>query len=108
MLPTLETDDILIVEHITPRLKRLKNGDIIIAKSPVDYKMLICKRIVATDQDKIGMYPFSQYVPKNHLWIEGDNGRNSMDSNIFGPLHIGLVHSRVLCRIYPFRDFEWF
>ncbi|RMZ71914.1 mitochondrial inner membrane protease subunit 2 [Pyrenophora seminiperda CCB06] len=30
-------------------------------------------------------------VPYGHVWLEGDNGRSSLDSNYFGPVSRGLI-----------------
>ncbi|KAI5630756.1 peptidase s24-like domain-containing protein [Phthorimaea operculella] len=104
MEPTLETNNILFTEHITPRLQRLKRGDIVIAKSPTNPKQNICKRIVALPGDSIkGAFPRrSKIVPRGHVWLEGDNSSNSADSRVYGPVPIALIRSRVVCRVWPF------
>jgi signal peptidase I len=53
MEPTIYTDDILLSEHITPRLQRIKKGDIIIAKSPSNPRIHICKRVAGMPGDKV-------------------------------------------------------
>ncbi|XP_058461033.1 mitochondrial inner membrane protease subunit 1 [Malaya genurostris] len=45
-------------------------------------------------------------VPRGHLWIEGDNVHNSSDSRNYGPVPIGLVKSRAVCRIWPLTEVE--
>ncbi|KXJ80152.1 mitochondrial inner membrane protease subunit 1 [Aedes albopictus] len=47
-------------------------------------------------------------VPRGHLWIEGDNVQNSSDSRNYGPVPIGLVKSRAICRVWPFTEFKVF
>lgn len=155
MEPTLITNSLLATERISKRLQNFERGDIIIAKSPIEPKTLICKRIVGIPGDKIlikpkitlnpfgstksdvsqeqksinEMIPFlydddesdtdkSQhinnqessmrtfrsrliYVPKGHVWIEGDNSENSIDSRTYGPIPMGLIQSRAAFRIYP-------
>lgn len=44
-------------------------------------------------------------VPRGHLWLEGDNSENSMDSRHYGPVPMGLIQSRAFCRILPYEDF---
>lgn len=44
-------------------------------------------------------------VPRGHVWLEGDNSDNSMDSRYYGPVPMGLIQSRVFCRLLPFKDF---
>lgn len=41
------------------------------------------------------------FVPKGHVWLEGDNSDNSIDSRTFGPVPIGLIQSRAFVRLYP-------
>ncbi|KOB64975.1 putative IMP1 inner mitochondrial membrane peptidase-like protein [Operophtera brumata] len=104
MEPTLESNNILLTEHISPRLQRLRRGDIIIAKSPSNPKQNICKRITGLAGDKVrGHFPSrSHVVPRGHVWLEGDNSSNSADSRIYGPVPEGLIRSRVICRVWPF------
>ncbi|KAL4709356.1 hypothetical protein ACJJTC_007088 [Scirpophaga incertulas] len=103
MEPTLETNNILLTEHISPRFHRLRRGDIVIAKSPTNPKQNICKRIVGMPGDSIkGHFNIrNQVVPRGHVWLEGDNTSNSADSRIYGPVPEGLIRSRVLCRVWP-------
>ncbi|XP_072941696.1 mitochondrial inner membrane protease subunit 1 [Epargyreus clarus] len=103
MEPTLETNNILFTEHITPRLQRLRRGDIIIAKNPRNPKQNICKRITGLPGDKVNGH-FSRrsvVVPKGYVWLEGDNSGNSSDSRVYGPVPQGLIRSRVVCRVWP-------
>lgn len=103
MEPTLETNNILLTEHISPRFNRLRKGDIVIARSPSNPKQNICKRITALPGDKVKRnFPKqSQVVPRGHVWLEGDNSGNSSDSRIYGPVPKGLIRSRVVCRVWP-------
>lgn len=103
MEPTLETNNILFTEHISPRLKKLRRGDIVIAKNPTNPKQNICKRIVALQGDMVkGNFPSRKtFVPKGHVWLEGDNSSNSADSRVYGPVPQALIRSRVVCRVWP-------
>ncbi|XP_075972198.1 mitochondrial inner membrane protease subunit 1 [Anticarsia gemmatalis] len=103
MEPTLESNNILFTEHVTPRFQRLRRGDIVIAKSPSNPKQNICKRITALPGDRVrSNFPKrSQVVPRGHVWLEGDNSDNSADSRVYGPVPEGLIRSRVVCRVWP-------
>lgn len=158
MEPTLHTNSILVTERISKRFQIFDRGDIVIAKSPIEPKMMICKRIVGLPGDKIlikpriTLNPFGStksevnqddksvneimpmlyddddddgfdtdkskhinnqesamrtfrsrmiYVPKGHVWLEGDNSENSIDSRTYGPVPIGLIQSRAAFRLYP-------
>lgn len=41
------------------------------------------------------------FVPKGHVWLEGDNSENSIDSRTYGPVPIGLIQSRAILRLHP-------
>ncbi|ORY34283.1 peptidase S24/S26A/S26B/S26C [Naematelia encephala] len=47
-------------------------------------------------------------VPKGHVWLVGDNLKNSTDSRDYGPVPLALVKGQVLARVWPnptwFRD----
>ncbi|GBP43699.1 Mitochondrial inner membrane protease subunit 1 [Eumeta japonica] len=110
MEPTLESDHILLTEHITPRLQRLRRGDIVIAKSPTNPRQNICKRITGLPGDKIrtSFTRRSQIVPRGHVWLEGDNSSNSADSRVFGPVPMGLIRSRAILRVWPVHKIDPF
>lgn len=155
MEPTLETGNLLVTERISKRIQTFERGDIVVAKSPIEPKMFICKRIVGLPGDKIHMKPkinFNPFgstksevtidekslrdimpfiddekefdhdktkhinnqdaamrtfrnkvicVPKGHVWLEGDNSENSIDSRTYGPVPMGLIQSRAFLRIHP-------
>lgn len=49
MQPTLETDDVLLVNKLNRHFsKKVEIGKMYIFKSPTDPEKLICKRVVAT------------------------------------------------------------
>ncbi|XP_008938917.1 PREDICTED: mitochondrial inner membrane protease subunit 1 [Merops nubicus] len=45
------------------------------------------------------------HVPKGHVWLEGDNLRNSTDSRCYGPVPYGLIRGRICFKIWPLNDF---
>lgn len=123
MEPTLFSDNVLLTERISKYWRKYKSGDIIIAISPVNSSQYICKRIVAVSGERIstlkpnpleaetlGTRPtahapmVTDYVPHGCVWIEGDNKSNSSDSRYYGPLPLGLIRSRVVCRIWPLSE----
>ncbi|XP_011203279.2 mitochondrial inner membrane protease subunit 1 [Bactrocera dorsalis] len=127
MEPTLHSKNILLTERISTRFHNPRRGDIIIAVSPTDPKQFICKRIVGIPGDRIVLKnntrPIEadidvlvinkkqkvnefqdEYVPRGYIWIEGDNSENSSDSRYYGPIPLGLVKSRVVCRLWPIKE----
>ncbi|XP_018326370.1 mitochondrial inner membrane protease subunit 1 [Agrilus planipennis] len=103
MEPTLHTNDVLLTEHFTPRLRDIKRGDILIVKCPTECEQLICKRVTALPGDKVQVgYQSSVVIPMGHMWLEGDNYFNSLDSRSYGPVPQGLVRGRALMKVWPF------
>jgi inner membrane protease subunit 1 len=68
MEPTIYTDDILLTEHVTPRFQRIKKGDIIIAKSPSNPRIHICKRVAGMPGDRV-LVGFSSQVVRLKAYI---------------------------------------
>ncbi|KAL1505616.1 hypothetical protein ABEB36_005140 [Hypothenemus hampei] len=102
MEPTIYSDDILFTEHISTLSQTINKGDIVIAKCPTNPRQQICKRVVALQGEKIKT-GFASYevVPIGHVWLQGDNTTNSTDSRHFGPVPIGLIRSKAVCKVWP-------
>lgn len=87
----------------------LKVGDVVMLHSPSDPEKLIVKRVIGTGGDEIltrGKYPKETCrIPPNHLWVEGDNVSQSIDSNTFGPVSSGLIVGRATTVLFPFSRF---
>lgn len=100
MLPTLNAaGDIVVMDRITPRLKRIKVGDVVICKSPTDATQTVCKRVAALEGDEVP--GLRATVPPGYMWLLGDNASNSTDSRTYGAVPTALIKGRVMCRIYP-------
>lgn len=119
MEPTISSLDVVLAECLTAKLGYLKKNDIVICRNPEDPDTYICKRILSVagetiPEEKIwqahinsviaslqGYADDLKCVPEGHVWLEGDNFTNSIDSRYFGPVPLGLVKSRVLLKIWP-------
>ena len=91
-------------QHIASGLQR---GDVIILYHP-SKEATICKRIIGMPGDRIVRTdgdPRHLVVPPGHLWIEGDNARNSLDSRSYGTVSASLVIGTVICRLWPLREY---
>jgi signal peptidase I len=111
MLPTFNSvGDIVLCDKLTPRLRRLRRGDVVACMSPVGVGQHICKRVVGMPGDELdGQHREQDWldhrvVPPGHVWLEGDNPRNSMDSRNYGPVPFALVQSRVFYKIWPLHE----
>ncbi|KAL3796957.1 hypothetical protein HJC23_000710 [Cyclotella cryptica] len=91
----------------------LQRGDVIILKHPLREGTL-CKRIIGLPGDIIvrtdGGSEESHHrvsVPPGHFWIEGDNTSASADSRSYGAIPASLTVGKVICRLWPLRDYAW-
>lgn len=114
MRPTLNpthgsTDWVLLFRG--PFATRYNKGDVVLSKSPLDPKHVLCKRVKGVGGDHINPmwpHPYSRgseqrsvLIPRGHVWLEGDNCYHSIDSNDFGPVSTGLLLGRCVAVIWP-------
>ncbi|CAD8112829.1 unnamed protein product [Paramecium sonneborni] len=88
MHPTVQNGELVVVQRA---LYKIQKGDIIIAKSPSRPDLTVCKRIIHLEDE---IDPYGNKIPKNHVWIEGDNRKVSFDSKNHGPIPINLIQGR--------------
>ena len=116
MTPTLNpgleltTNDLVLVKKWGfKRPHSVHRGDIIMFRSPYDPEKLVTKRVVAVQGDTV--YPKHPYpksstrIPRNHVWVEGDNAFHSIDSNDYGPISQGLIVGKVVSVLWPLNRF---
>nr|XP_039256941.1 mitochondrial inner membrane protease subunit 1-like isoform X1 [Styela clava] len=116
MNPTIQNNEIGLCDKTTP-YEDIRRGDIVVAASPKQLNVQICKRVIALEGDEVTFQPDGdggyedlaklknyKYIPRGHVWLEGDNKASSLDSRNFGPVPLGLVRSRVIGKFYPFRS----
>ncbi|XP_072574226.1 mitochondrial inner membrane protease subunit 1 isoform X2 [Paramormyrops kingsleyae] len=107
MEPTIINHDLVFSERLSRHFYTIKKGDIVIVKSPFDPRMNICKRVIGLEGDKVctsspsDTFKTHTYVPKGHVWLEGDNLRNSTDSRAYGPVPYALIRGRVCLKLWP-------
>ncbi|CAD5231386.1 unnamed protein product [Bursaphelenchus xylophilus] len=111
MIPTFRDGDWVIGERISVKKGKLKAGDIVCSMSPVEPRVLLCKRIAYMPLDKIEVEqeyeaPLRR-VPPGHCFLLGDNADQSQDSRHIGPVPLGLVQVKVMARIWPPSRFGW-
>ncbi|KAF8453961.1 peptidase S24/S26A/S26B/S26C, partial [Terfezia claveryi] len=103
--PTTNRDCVLtwkwrVREHNPP----LCRGEVIVFRLPSDPEKGVVKRVVGVEGDLVRLRRNARgvvEVPKGHLWVEGDEGFHSRDSNDYGPIPKGLVTARVKYIVWP-------
>ncbi|XP_070549696.1 mitochondrial inner membrane protease subunit 1-like [Ptychodera flava] len=109
MEPTIHTKDVVLTEHLSTKFYKITKGDVVIVRSPTNPREFICKRVIAMEGDHVCTNPSSyiksyEFVPRGHVWIEGDNSLNSTDSRTYGPVPYALIRGRVFFKAWPFES----
>lgn len=90
----------LLIDKISPRFQGYQKDDIVLAKSPMKLNTLLCKRIIAVENETITIDGIDYFIPPGHVWIEGDNKSQSFDSRNYGPISTALLDGKVLFKIW--------
>ena len=104
MVPALFNNDRVLVDRVSYSYfgKKFKHNDIVTILRPLDPEILICKRIVAMEGETVyNEFKDSIIIPRNHVWVMGDNLHASSDSREFGPVPLGLLQGRVMLTFFP-------
>jgi signal peptidase I len=123
MVPTLARGDDVLVEKVTPRLGRVRRGDLVVFTDPKDGEPAL-KRVVGLAGDTVeirdavlfvnseravepqvdlaaydGAWFGPARVPAGQLFVLGDNRAHSVDSRAYGGVPEEDVDGRVLWRL---------
>lgn len=116
MMPSFHDGDWIVAEKLSIRaFNDVAVGDVVISRSKKDPPSFVCKRVAAVSGELLpqphegGPGSFEGYdsVPRGHVWLEGDNQADSVDSWFYGAVPFNLLRSRVIFRIWPPRRFGW-
>lgn len=72
--------------------------------APYDPGVMLIKRIVALEGDILktrGRKKRMVEVPVGHVWVEGDNFKNTRDSDVFGAVALASVQGRATHIVWP-------
>eukprot|EP00736_Rhodelphis_marinus_P014400 Rmarinus@m.26518 len=104
MLPTLD-NNVVIYERYSVRRWELHHGDVVLLRSPEKWKGNVCKRIVGVAgdtvyfEDKFSKRTRKAIVPEGHVFLMGDNSKESHDSRTYGAVPAALIFGRVFCKL---------
>src|SRR5215213_8429487 len=126
MIPTLEIGDRVLVNKFIYRFTEPERGDIIVFRSVDNSKEDLIKRVVGLPGDKIAVrggklfvngkpqkesytnkklpdrsFYAQTTVPKDHIFVMGDNRGNSADSRVFGGLPEKNIEGEAFLRFWP-------
>jgi signal peptidase I len=125
MEPTLRAGDQIVIDKLSYRLHAPRRDDLIVFPQPGNGRLAV-KRIVGLPGDIVAIedgvllvnsrprieryvdqrtidsvYFGPQTVPKNTVFVMGDNRAESIDSRSYGPVEVEAIVGRVLWRMWP-------
>lgn len=99
MEPTISSNDIVIIDRKS--FHKVKAGDVVVAGSILKPGVHVCKRILGADGEMVWTGDRWTAVPVGHVWLQGDNPDESLDSREYGPVPKAMIRGRVLWKIWP-------
>ncbi|KAL0333207.1 UNVERIFIED_CONTAM: Mitochondrial inner membrane protease subunit [Sesamum angustifolium] len=95
-------DDYVLVEKFCLDKYKFSRGDVVVFRSPSNYKEKNVKRIAALAGDWIHLPSLDTVrIPEGHCWVVGDNAACSVDSRSLGPIPLGLICGRITHVVWP-------
>jgi len=102
--PRAEQKDWIFVSRWLGIDYKIARGDIVCLSSPCNPKETLVKRVIGLEGDIIRTLSYGKTfvsIPKGHMWVEGDNNKQSFDSNRFGPVPVGLLVGKATHIFWP-------
>eukprot|EP01084_Bolivina_argentea_P188752 324825_1 len=115
MYPTLDREKCYLLVRVGILFYpfNLHKGNVVLATNPRDSEEQdVVKRIIGMENDEIIKHPRGwksrsprllslQTIKKDHIWLQGDNMKESCDSRTYGQVNIDNIYGKVVCQIYP-------
>lgn len=96
-------NDFVLLNKWAVRNYEITHGDVVALICPKNPNQKLIKRVIAKEGDTIKTLKRGNYVaiPSGHCWVEGDHTAQSMDSNYFGPVAVGLIMAKASHIVWP-------
>ncbi|KAJ3215310.1 hypothetical protein HDU67_000587 [Dinochytrium kinnereticum] len=129
MKPTLNPDtrkdrDVVLLDKLVLATGSLQRGDVVVLVAPHDPDLRLVKRVTALGGDVVrprqivkrpfmtitpDAFPWTREsgvpqtlrIPKGYCWVESDDPASGADSNVFGPIPLGLIEGRATHIVWP-------
>ena len=102
--PSNENTDFVFLNHWKARRYEFTRGEVVSLVSPTNPDQKIIKRIIGLEGDRVRTLTYKNRhvnIPEGHCWVEGDHHGQSMDSNLFGPVAMGLIAAKASHIVWP-------
>ncbi|XP_015432979.1 PREDICTED: mitochondrial inner membrane protease subunit 2 [Dufourea novaeangliae] len=102
--PNISDSDYVLLNRWSVWRHGIDRGEIVAVTSPRNPSETLIKRVVGLAGDIVVTHGYKEHVlkvPEGHCWLEGDNSSHSLDSNIFGPVSVGLVIAKATWIVWP-------
>jgi hypothetical protein len=74
MLPTFNVSgDILLLEHLSVTFEKIRAGDVVMARSPVNPRVMVCKRVLGLEGDRVTVHPTSSRGQIRHIQVRHEH-----------------------------------
>jgi len=100
MEPAILDGNWVAVHRFTNNVDR---NDVVLLRSPQDPHEFLVKRVVKLEGETIDRKSKTSkpWIPRGHVWIEGDNKEMSLDSRDYGPVSKSLITGKVFFTFWP-------
>ncbi|MCR4343039.1 MAG: signal peptidase I [Patescibacteria group bacterium] len=108
MDPTFKNGDYLIVDEISYKFTKPKEGDVIIFRYPNDPSKFFIKRIIGLPNQTLEVEGKTISMENGEYFVLGDNRKASSDSRVWGPVDESLIIGKAFLRLWPITTLNMF
>ena len=101
----LEGDEVLVYGKGAAALRDSGDSDFGVPRD-IRFENPFCQRVRERQTEDRDIKDVTIAVPKDHVWVEGDNPLHSTDSRHYGPLPVSALRGNLLWRLSSRKDLE--